>query len=122
MSIVINPGSGPVQGASCEQAADNMKHFVVDLGVEDLKVVPVPEKDYGDGRYCFLVYRDGGTRYHEVQMPGLPLQQVRFVSSPEQNIWDYPRLYVDGSSWVWEYAVSGLSAEEDWEEPEESDL
>jgi hypothetical protein len=41
----------------------------------------------------------------EVLMPGLLLSQVRYTGDGYQNIWDYPRLYVDGDSWVWKYAI-----------------
>ena len=42
----------------------------------------------------------------EIQMPGLPVDRVRFLDEDGQNIWDFPRLYVDDSSWVWKYALS----------------
>jgi hypothetical protein len=109
--VIINPGAGPVDGATEENAINNIKHFVTDCDKLDLSWVRVPGLDYGEGRYAFLVWR--GQRCHEIQMPGLPLERVRYTSD-EQNIWDFPRLYVDGSSWVWKFAV--LSDGEDWEE------
>jgi hypothetical protein len=44
-----------------------------------------------------------------IEMPGLPLDEVRYVDDDEQNIWDFPRLYVDGGSVVWCYAVKQAS-------------
>lgn len=38
-------------------------------------------------------------------MPGIALENVRYVGADDQNIWDFPRLYVEGSSWVWEFGV-----------------
>lgn len=108
MTIFINPGSGPVADATEEHATANMAVFVLDLGAKGLPVtnaVRRPEADYGDGRYAFaLAMADG--RSIEIQMPGLPVDQVRYVDSEAQNIWDFPRLYVDDSSWVWKFALS----------------
>ncbi len=38
-------------------------------------------------------------------MQGFPIEQVRFTDAEDQNIWDSSRLYIDGASWVWRYAV-----------------
>jgi hypothetical protein len=112
--VVINPGSGPVADATEEHAAENMRHFVTDCKVDGLRFVRVPDVDYGDGRFAFLLWKQ--ERCHEIQMPGLPLDQVRFTGAGHQSIWDFPRLYVDGSSWVWKFAV--LDAESEWTQPE----
>lgn len=108
--ICINPGSGPVADATEENATANMVHYLADCGVDGLECVRIATKDYGEGRFAFLVWKD--TTCHEVQMPGLPLEAVRFTGAEDQNIWHYPRLYVDGSSWVWKYAV--FDEESDW--------
>jgi hypothetical protein len=100
---IINPGSGPVNNATEENAAENIKHYILDNGVEGVEFVRIPNKDYGNGRFAFLLWKN--TICHEIQMPGLPLERVRFVDSEGQNIWDFPRLYVDGSSWVWKFAL-----------------
>ena len=110
MNVIINPGSGPVAGAAESVAAENMKHFVADCGERALRFVRIPEMDDGDGRWAFLLWED--QRCHEIQMPGLPLDRVRYTGEDSQDIWDYPRLYVDGSSWVWKYAV--LKDDDDW--------
>lgn len=107
MTVFINPGSGPVAEATEEQAAAAMAVFVLDLSAQGLPVTGAarqPEADYGDGRYAFtLAMADGRTI--EVQMPGLPVEQVRYLGEDGQNIWDFPRLYVDDSSWVWKFAL-----------------
>jgi hypothetical protein len=110
MTVFVNPGSGPVRGANVEEAAVNMRHFVIDLG-EGWDFVRMRDTaDYGEGRFAFLVWK--GNHCAEIQMPGIPLDCVRYVGAEGQNIWDYPRLYVDGSSWVWEFAVNAAKPDE----------
>jgi hypothetical protein len=112
MSIVINPGSGPVQGdCTIDNASTNIAAFVRDLieaGYGEVSAVPGVKSDDYDrwyaGRWPFVVTVDGWAQ--EVDMPGLPLDGVRYVGTDDQNIWDFPRLYVDGSSWVWEFALT----------------
>jgi hypothetical protein len=115
MNVVINPGSGPVDKATEEHAAINITVFADDLRRAGLGVDGcnrIPGADYGEGRYAFaLAMADGRTI--EVQMPGLPIDRVRYLDVGGQNIWDFPRLYVDGSSWVWQYALSVCEPDED---------
>ncbi len=97
--ILLNPGSGPVPDATEEQAVANMSEFVSELGAHyDVTVVSharAAASDYGDGRWAFELLTDDERRI-EVQMPGAPIKQVRE---------EWTRLYVDGSSWFWEYAL-----------------
>jgi len=106
VNIIINPGTGKVPNATEENAIENMKHFIVDCGVDNLVFVRFPKEDE-DGRYHFLLFKDEctGGLFHRIDMPGLPLDKVRYMDSKMQNIWDFPRLYVDGSSWVWMYSL-----------------
>lgn len=118
MQIVINPGSGPVANATAEQAAVNIKQFVADLAVRGLNVVDIgrtPEADYdlqdNDGRFAFdLTFDDGSVA--AVQMPGIPVERVRWLG-PDQDIWQFPRLYVDGNSWVWFFALNACHDADD---------
>jgi hypothetical protein len=111
MSIVVNPGSGPVQGATYVNARVNMVKFCLDL----VETGVAKESGYRDtiglqgGRWSFTVTADG----HEylIEMPGLPLDCVRFMDMPDQNVWDFPRLYVDGSSWLWMFALTSCQPE-----------
>lgn len=103
--VFTNPGTGAVRGASEQHAIDNMRQFITDARVDGLYLRRAAEKDYGEGRFAFLVLRDGYDQIIEIQMPGIPLEKVRFTGAEDQNIWHYPRLYKDGSSWVWQYAV-----------------
>ncbi|MEU7435681.1 hypothetical protein AB0B07_33310 [Streptomyces sioyaensis] len=107
MHVSINPGSGPVTEATEQNAIDNMGAFTADLrerGIDVDTFVRRSGADYGDGRYAFTVaIADGGSM--EVQMPGLPLEQVRWLGAEGQDIWQFPRLYVDDSSWIWYFAL-----------------
>ena len=110
MRVFINPGAGPVQGATEENAIENIKVFIADMGIDGIKCVRLPEKD-SDGRFAFLLEKNGFV--HEVKMPGLPCEKVRYVDDGKQNIFDFPRLYVNGASWIWPFA---LLQEADFEE------
>ena len=109
--IFINPGSGPVGDATADQAAVNIQQFVADLAARNLQVVETRRNlndDYdrqaGDGRFAFdLTFDDG--RIVQIQMPGLPVERVRWLGS-DQDIWQFPRLYVDDASWVWFFALN----------------
>lgn len=113
MQIIINPGTGEVKGTTAEHAINNIKHFVFDCDINGVKFKRISNEDYGEGRYAFLLWKD--TRCHEIQMPGKPLVEVRYMGD-EQNILNFPRLYVDDSSYVWKYA---LLSEEDFKIKEE---
>jgi hypothetical protein len=113
VSIIVNPGTEPVSGADYGHAKDNMAHLAVDVkaaGARWAKVLEVKYPDDGDGRFVFMIEVED--RWHHVTMPGIPLAEVRWMDEPDQNIWDYPRLYVDGSSWVWKYAINALLPEQ----------
>jgi hypothetical protein len=121
VTIYINPGSGPVVGATADLAAENIKRFVADLAERDLVVTSTtrnPAADYDaddhDGRFAFdLAFADG--RAVQVQMPGIPVDRVRWLSA-EQDIWQFPRLYVDDGSWVWFYALNACAPDEEDED------
>lgn len=110
MNIIINPGTGPVSqwgdDISEENAIDNIKHYITDCNLKDIKYLRLPDKDE-DGRFGFILYKNhyDASVCHFIDMPGLPLAQVRYIDKEKQNIWDFPRLYVDGDSWVWCYGM-----------------
>jgi hypothetical protein len=123
MSIVINPGTGPVEGATLEQAKANMDAFAADLNKRGLYVTGLTRREDADddGRYGYLLTM-GDARKLEVDMPGLPLDQVRFMDEPGQDIWDFPRLYVDGNSWIWMFALGQCDPPADYVAPDRSGL
>lgn len=81
--ICINPGSGPVNHSTIENAKVNMKQFVIDCNVKGLRFRRKKSADYGEGRFAFTVSANGYS--HEIQMPGLPLEEVRFMHTPEKK-------------------------------------
>lgn len=108
--FVVNPGTEPVNQATVENALANMVVFGKDLkplGVEVLRIERAKDLDYGEGRFAFKLFlsKDGKEWNLEIQMPGLPIERVRYLGPP-QDIWQFPRLYVDGSSWVWKFAIN----------------
>ncbi|MFF0139708.1 hypothetical protein ACFYRN_25045 [Streptomyces sp. NPDC005227] len=115
MSVIINPGSGPVPEATEAHAAVNVTVFGDDLkraGIVVTDCARTPGADYGDGRFAFNLTTEDG-RTIAVQMPGLPVERVRWLGEEGQNIWDFPRLYVDDSSWVWQFALSACEPDEE---------
>lgn len=103
--IIMNPGTGPVANSSAQLALSNAIQLAEDTG--GVLLAPGEEPIEDEGRYTFTIrnHRDEDV---EVEMPGLPLDEVRYMGEPDQDIWDFPRLYVDGSSWVWKYAISAV--------------
>lgn len=109
MSIIINPGSGPVSDATHDDARANLDAFLADLS--DGATYVGEAESYGEGRWGFLIEANG--RRIEIQMPGLPLNRVRWLSAKSGSIWDFPRLYVDGDSWIWAFALNACGPEDD---------
>ena len=105
-AVYINPGSGPIDASTtANRAAANMHRLLRDVGVPGATFRPAARYfDDGEGRYAFYV-RAPGRREWLVHMPGTPLRRVRWLGEPSGCILDFPRLYVDGNSWVWKYAV-----------------
>lgn len=111
--IIINPGSGPVADATLDQARENMNTFVADLmaaGHESAawsRALHMNASQDRNGRFSFSVHMvsNGIAHEHEISMPGVPLDRVRWLGEESGNIWDFPRLYVDGSSWIWAFAL-----------------
>lgn len=111
--VVVNPGAGSIEARTRQKHAEaNMRAFRRDLvskyTLPRLFIIYRPGTKHG-GRYTFalrLTTTRGQVRECEVEMPGLPLDQVRFMRAAEQNPWHYPRLYVNRDSWLWIYALS----------------
>lgn len=123
--VFINPGTGPVEGATLDNAYENMAALLKDAKLDGATFNRDCDAEEEGGRFSFLVTIPGYSEKHgdvPVDMPGIPLKRVRYTGAASQNICDFPRLYVDGSSWVWKFAVSILR---DWvkdhEEAEEED-
>jgi hypothetical protein len=117
-TIFLNPGTGAVEGALEANSIKNIKQFVKDCD-PTLKWHWRRAKhlDYGNGRYAFLVFCDEFKKTKiEIQMPGWELSKVRFEDTESQDVWDFPRLYVEGSSWLWMFALLDRSYFDDPDE------
>jgi len=106
VNFIINPGTGQVSrgvGSVLWRNADrNMTVLMRDAECgSDCRLKRAGAVDE-HGRYPYLIVR--GRRRVDVDMPGLKLELVRL--GEHDNAWFFPRLYVDGSSWLWPYAVS----------------
>lgn len=100
MNVLINPGSGPVdRKVSWDNAYENIKAYIADCEIP-MRIVRSEHED-DEGRYLFILRNDEYDYQTEVEMPGVPLEAVRYVEGDKRNILDFPRLYVDGSSWIW---------------------
>ena len=107
-TVFINPGTGPCIGTTRRNADANMRAFIRDMGLTG-RVRWWREGPIDGGRYDYkIALRSNPKRTVEVSMPGLPLDQVRCSvegkPAPGEPLFP-PRLYVDGNSWFWEYAV-----------------
>ena len=112
--ISINPGTGAVSEATEQHAIDNMAVFMDDLrarGINASTFIRRASDDYGDGRYAFDVTTNDESTI-QVQMPGLPTDRVRWLKSEGQDIWQFPRLYVDDGSWIWFFALDQFMDED----------
>jgi hypothetical protein len=101
--IFVNPGSSDLEGAKYKHAENNMRSLSDDLG-PGWKFSTVSEEDEG-GRFHFTLWNKSKGKQFSILMPGYPLEEVRYIGAEDQNIWDFPRLYVDGSSWIWQFAL-----------------
>lgn len=100
--LFVNPGTGDVEDATLKDAKDSIEQFVSELKIDDITIKHRSKRDER-GRYCFVLKHNG--QKCEIMMPGIPIEQVKFSDPKTQNAWHYPRLYVDGGSWLWLYAV-----------------
>lgn len=115
--IFINPGTGTVIDATENNATDNMRMFIDDSPIStELYFRRVPHLDYGYGRYAFLVLRNGHDRVIEIQMPGRELTRVRYMGRPNQDAFDFPKLYHDGHSDYWNVAIIDEDYYEEYED------
>ena len=86
-----------------DHAIANITTFIRELDIEEPSVAVTmrsPDHD-GTGMYRFDLYR--GIRTVNVDMPGLPIDAVRCTEGAVPR--GCPRLYVDGNSCWWCYAL-----------------
>jgi hypothetical protein len=87
-----------------ELAATNVDAFIDDLCVLGGVIkVAIPEQNMGNGWYAFLLWY--GNNCAVVQMPGVTLNDVRFLKNPGIDVYDYPRLFLNNAPYHWVSSV-----------------
>ena len=116
--IFSNPGIGNVRvygdSVTFRDAASNILALIADVG-SGLHLVSGYEDADESGRYAFVLARQDKAEV-AVEMPGLPLELIRYEQDKASALM-FPRLYVDGSSRWWPFAISELRefvADEDY--------
>lgn len=116
MSYISNPGAGPIEGGDVHAARANLDQFLDDLFTEPGQHVTAPARELvkvselgepSDGRWPFEVELFG--QRVRVDMPGLRLSQVRYERGGHHNPFDFPRLFIDGDSWLWPLALQSAA-------------
>ena len=128
--IITNVGAGPVlEPGTREAAAVNAKVLADDLRARGLEVQvrpltdPTPDQEavlmggtryteVHDGRYPFCLQvrnRDRDTHEAVVEIPALPINEIRPTGDDKTRMVRMPRLFVDGSSWWWPFAVDVIA-------------
>ena len=115
--IVLPVGDVTEKETSVGLARQNVSQLILDAGLElaDVEVERHPEDD-DDGRYCFLLIATGSDNKEyrcEVDMPGVDLSKVRYTGADDQDIFEFPRVWLNGSSWIWSVAKGILGRELD---------
>ncbi len=93
---------GSVDGTKESYADKNIAHFVKDVNLSGLIYKRYKKGDSSDGRFSYEL-KFSKKRKIVVDMPGLPLEKVRWFQG--KSLVGIPRLYVDGGSWLWEFAI-----------------
>lgn len=100
MSFIINPGTEPVAEATIGNAEENLLQLIKDSGQNGIIYKRIPKNDR-DGRFSFVLRSNEHDFTIDVDMPGCDLEKVR-----ASKLFYSPRLYVDGSSWLWDFALT----------------
>jgi hypothetical protein len=94
--FVINPGADVLEGGVLDDAWTAV-HALREASAPKATIERKPDADYR-GRFAFDLVL--GRRRVEVLVPGVPMAVLTDDSAVFQ-----PRLYVDGSSWYWQFAI-----------------
>lgn len=103
--IIISPGTEPRPDATEDNAAQIIRRFIDDLGLPGIACTRTPDDDpaYPAGYYAFRL--SAGEYACTVDVPGVDPDTVQ-LGKP----WRSSRLYVNGSSWLWGFAL-GFAAD-----------
>ncbi len=100
MNIIINPGTEPQINTKEENAVKVAEYLIEDLKPIEFTFERYPNGDTDRGWYSFI-FKSPGVRNIEVDIPGIDPEIVR-----EAKPWKSPRLYVEGSSWLYSIALN----------------
>lgn len=102
--IIINPGTEKQSNTTEENAINVAQTIIEDTGINGLTYTRgATEKDSG-GWYNFIFSLGG--KDLEVDIPGVD-PKVTTAGTPFYS----PRLYVDGSSWLYDFGISQIKEE-----------
>ena len=106
--LIINPGTEAAAGATAENSRQAFHFFVSDLRSIGATVEYDTDEPYDlrDGYWEFTVQVNG--RERTLDIPGDEPETTR-----KGEPWVSKRLYVDGSSWLWGFALSIISNDDD---------
>lgn len=96
--IVINPGTEPITGASRKNALKAAEYFMEDLGYKGFSFKLIEEHGNEQGWFDFKFKKNDFSL--TVSFPGSDPEITR-LGKP----WESPRIYVEGSSWLWGYGL-----------------
>lgn len=99
---LVSPGSEPVRVGRKRDAERNVRALIKDTGLDGVEY-SFDDFHEASGRYAFTLKR--GKKVVDCLMPGLPPEKVRYYGRSDQDLLQFPRLYVNGSSWLWQFAI-----------------
>lgn len=101
--FIINPGTDPCERSLRRYADASIRKFARDLGLPPSLPKRDGEQDEEEGLFPYKI--KVGRRSVRIDIPGWDWKRLRYMGKP-QCCGDFPRLYVDGSSYWWIYALS----------------
>lgn len=108
---MINPGTEPVEDATIENAEICIKQLIEDTNQKDFVTYESIPDQHGEGRFAFRLKSSKHDFTINIDMPGCEPERT-MASKPFYS----PRLYVDGSSWLWGYALGFADFDRDAED------
>lgn len=103
--LYVNTGTNPLENTNEGLANKNIEQLIEDVGLDGVTAKRNKDRDFGKGRFAYVLTYELNKRNIEVQMPGLSLERVRYTQE-SQCACEFPRLYVNGGSWLWKFAVN----------------
>lgn len=100
-----NATNETITDATKELALAAVNQMITDLNVTKVNITPIDARNMGNGWFAFLLWKDCYCTL--IQVPGIELDQVRFLDLPQtKQDRVYARIYVDGSPLYWVSALS----------------